>query len=252
MNLRYKILSGFIILTLMLTIAGVWSIYHFHFIGNRVNKIMEGEYKSINSSINMLHALEREDSAILLSLLGNLYESSAMLQTADSSFAGGLNQARIAINSDNNKKILAEIESNYAVYRTEWQNLGNSKPPEDLLKGYFANSHSKFLTTKQSIEKLLMENENELYSTASNLKDLANRATMPGIIAIIAALVFTIMFSYFVHYYFISPIIKIINAVKQNKKSGIPINIESNSNDEIAELIDSINYLGLQVKNSSN
>ena len=247
MNLRYKIFSGFIILALMLTIAGAWSIYHFHFIGNRVNKIMDGEYRSINSSISMLHALEREDSAILLSLLGNLYESSAILHSADSSFIDGLKQARTAINSKNNKELLAKIENDYTIYKNGWQNLGNSDPPKDLIKNYFANSHTKFLNVKQSVEHLLLESENELYSTASNLKDLANRATMPGIIAIIAALAFTIMFSYFVHLYFIAPIVNIITAVKQNKKSGTPINIKVHSKDEIVELADSVNYLSTQI-----
>lgn len=251
MNLRNKILSGFIILALMLTIAGAWSIYHFQFIGNRVNRIMNREYKSINNSISMLHALEREDSAILLSLLGNLYESSLILQKADSSFLDGLKQAQSSIKENNHADLVSEIEENYKLYKDEWQDLHNLEPPKDLIKWYFANTHTQFLNVKISVENLLLASENELYATASNLKDLANRATMPGIIAIIAALAFTIMFSYFVHMYFISPIIKIVAAVKQNKKSGTPINIKVHSKDEMAELADSVNYLSLQIKNKN-
>jgi len=253
MNLRNKILSGFFTLALMLIIAGAWSIYHFHFIGNRVNRIMNWEYKSINNSITMLHALEREDSAILLSLLGNLSESSFILQKADSLFVDGLNQAKSSIEEKDHSNIISEVEENYRLYKDGWQHLNTLAPPQDLIKYYFANTHTEFLNVKQSVEKLLLTSENELYSTASNLKDLANRATMPGIIAIIAALVFTAMFSYFVHHYFIAPIIKINNAVKQNKKSGAPINIEADSKDEIAELIDSVNYLSSRInKKSSN
>ena len=252
MNLRNKILSGFVILALMLTIAGAWSIYHFQFIGNRVNRIMNWEYKSINNSISMLQALEREDSAILLSLLGNLYESSSILQNADSVFLDGLKQAQSSIKENNHANIVSEIEENYKLYKDEWQHLHNLEPPQDLIKYYFANTHTKFLNVKQSVEKLLITSENQLYSTAENLKDLANRATMPGIIAIIAALAFTIMFSYFVHLYFISPVIKIITAVKQYKKSGVPINIKVYSKDEMAELADSVNYLSSQIKNTSN
>jgi len=251
MNLRNKILSGFVILSLMLAIAGAWSIYHFQFIGNRINRIMNSEYKTINNSISMLHALEREDSAILLSLLGNLSESSSIIQDADSVFTDAINQVQASTDENNHKKMVSEIEENYKLYKNEWQHLHNLEAPQDLIKWYFANTHTKFLNVKQSVEKLLITNENELYSTAENLKDLANRATMPGIIAIIAALAFTIMFSYFVHFYFISPIVKIIDGVKQIKKSGTHINIKVHSKDEIAELAEGINYLSSQITNSS-
>jgi len=251
MSLRYKILSGFIILALMLTIAGLWSIYHFQFIGNRVNKMMDLEYKSINNSISMLNALEREDSAILLSLLGNLHESSLILNTADSVFVARLNQAKKSISKESDNNLILEIEDNYNIYKNGWQNLYITGSSKNLLKWYFSNAHSKFLNVQQSVEKFLIVSENELYSTASNLKDLANRATMPGIIAIIAALVFTIMFSYFVHLYFISPVTKIISAVKQYKKSGTAINVKVFSKDEMAELADGVNYLSSQIKKVS-
>lgn len=247
MSLRNKILSGFLILVLMLAIAGAWSIYHFQFIGNRVNNIMEKEYKTINSSITMLHALEREDSAILLSLLGNLQESSAILVTADNSFMTGLAQAKESVIDGEQNDLVTEIEKNYTSYKNVWKDLNVTTSSDELLESYFNDAHVKFLMVNDSIEKLLFASENALYNTATSLKDLANRATMPGIIAIIAALVFTIMFSYFVFIYFISPINKINTAVKNYKKSGGDINIKINSNDEIGELAESVNYLSKQI-----
>jgi methyl-accepting chemotaxis protein len=108
---------------------------------------------------------------------------------------------------------------------------------------YFNEAHVKFLNVKESVETLLVASENTLYGTATSLKNLANRATMPGIIAILASLVFTLLFSYFVFLYFISPINKINKAVRNFKKTGGAINIKVNSNDEIGELADSVNYL---------
>ena len=243
MSLRNKILSGFLILVLMLAIAGIWSIYHFHFIGNGVNRMIDSEYESINSSISMLHALEREDSAILLSLLGNLQESSIILHSADSTFLDELEKTK-QLDLDNNHSVLVkQIDERYNIYKKNWQNLKIIGSSEDLLESYFNNSHLDFIYVKRSVKDLLLESENKLYSTSTSLKDLANRATMPGIIAIIAALVFTIMFSYFVHLYFISPINKINSALKHYKDSNAPINVNIDSNDELAELAEGINYL---------
>ena len=70
MRLRLKILSGFLILAFMLSIAGIWSIYELQSIGTSVQQLLEDNYKSIDASKIMLEALEREDSGILLLLSG--------------------------------------------------------------------------------------------------------------------------------------------------------------------------------------
>lgn len=50
MGLRIKILSGFLILAIMLCVAGVWSIYQFRSIGASVQALLDDNYKSINAA----------------------------------------------------------------------------------------------------------------------------------------------------------------------------------------------------------
>ena len=69
MGLRFKILLGFLILALMLFIAGVWSIYELNSIGSSVPKMLNENYQSIHAGKKMIESLEREDSAILMLLL---------------------------------------------------------------------------------------------------------------------------------------------------------------------------------------
>ena len=70
MGLRTKMLSGFLILTMMLLVAGVWSVYELTTIGSSVQKLLNDNYKSINAGKMMIEALEREDSAVLLLFSG--------------------------------------------------------------------------------------------------------------------------------------------------------------------------------------
>ena len=67
MGLRAKILSGFLILTTMLFMARIWSIYELTRVGTSVQRLLVENYKSINAAKMMIEALEREDSAVLLS-----------------------------------------------------------------------------------------------------------------------------------------------------------------------------------------
>ena len=86
MKIRVKILSGFLVLALMLLIAGIWSIYELKFLGSSLPEILDDNYQSINASKVMMEALEREDSAILLLLLGKWEEGRNILNSADSLF----------------------------------------------------------------------------------------------------------------------------------------------------------------------
>jgi hypothetical protein len=62
MGLRAKMLLGFLILTIMLLVAGVWSIYELITAGSSVQKLLNENYKSITAGKMMIEALGREDS----------------------------------------------------------------------------------------------------------------------------------------------------------------------------------------------
>jgi HAMP domain-containing protein len=86
-----------------------------------------------------------------------------------------------------------------------------------------------------------------MYDTASGLKDRAHRAVMPGIVAILSALIFTVIFNYMIHYYVVSPIIKLSERIDQflNKRTPFEINVESR--DELWRLANSIRVLTSKV-----
>src|SRR3989339_718530 len=94
MRLKYKIISGFIILAIMLIIAGVISVFELSHVGKSVQKLLDENYKSIDAANNMIEALEREDSGILLLILGNWGEGRKTIHDADSVFLENLTIAQ--------------------------------------------------------------------------------------------------------------------------------------------------------------
>ena len=63
---------------------------------------------------------------------------------------------------------------------------------------------------------------------------------MPGLVAILSALVFTLVFNYFVNLYVVSPIIKITKGIRRFVETREPVNIEVETKDELADLVSSI------------
>ena len=248
MGLRDKILSGFLILAIMLCVAGIWSIYELRSIGTSVQALLDDNYKSINASKIMTEALEREDSAVLLLLLGRWKEGTSIMEPADLSFQKGLQIAEGNITIPGEKDLVDEVRSKYSVYKGQWEKIIAGSQQERDLDWYLNRVHKSLLEAKTSVERLMALNDQTMYDTASDLKNRARRAVMPGIVAILSALIFTIIFNYMIHYYVVSPIIKLSERIDQflNNKTPFEINIESR--DELWRLANSIRVLTSKLK----
>ncbi|TFH01010.1 MAG: hypothetical protein E4H13_05980 [Calditrichales bacterium] len=252
MGLRIKILSGFIVLAIMLSVAGFWSIYEFNSIGSSVQRILDENYKSIQFSKSMVEALEREDSGVLILLSGNWDEGRAIINKADSLFLTNFEAANNNITIEGEKSHLEEIQDRYRHYKNLWEKPVVGTVKEGNVKWYFDVVHQSFLSVKKSVENLIDLNDKTMYRTASELKDKSGRAIMPGIIAVLSALVFTFIFNYLVNYFMVNPIIQITNRINLFKEKRRPFDVQVESHDELADLAASIQVLCYSISDQEN
>lgn len=243
MRLRVKVLSGFIVLALMLSVAGVWSISELNDISTAVQDLLSDNYKSIDASKTMLEALEREDSGILFLMLGKWEEGRDILRLADAQFQNGFQTASNNLTIPGEDAYIAAIATRYAEYKSIWERPIVDTPREGDLNWYFGSVHPSFLGVKSAVNELMTLNDRIMFETASSLQQKANRALMPGIVAIIAALVFSLMFSYFVNIFVVNPIVRITNSVRRTVEKKTRFDVQPETRDELADLADSIRML---------
>jgi HAMP domain-containing protein len=214
MRLRIKILSGFFILATMLACAGLLSIYELLSIGASVNRLLSDNYKSINAAKTMIEALEREDSGVLLVLSGKWENGRETIESGDLAFQKAL-----------------------------WMEPLAGTKKEHNLDWYFEEIHGAFQTAKQSVEELMVLNDETMYLTASSLRNRANRAVMPGIVAIVSSLVFVLIFDYFINYFVIKPINILAQEAKNSIRTREPLKIDIETKDELRDLASAIQEL---------
>jgi HAMP domain-containing protein len=243
MGLRFKILSGFLILAIMLCVAGIWSIYELTTVGSSVQALLDDNYKSINAAKKMDEALERQDSGILVLLLGRWEEGRSIIESADIEFLDGLQIAAGNVTIPGEKAQVDEIRSKYGAFKELWTRPIVGTQHERNLDWYFNEVRHAFLDLKQSIEGLKAMNDRLMYQTASDLKNRAHRAVMPGIVAILSALIFTLIFNFFINFYMIGPIIKLADGIDVFLKTGAPFEHKFETKDELARLGNSIREL---------
>ena len=251
MKIKLKILSGFSLIIIMLIIAGTMSIYEFSRVSKSVKVLIEDNYKTIEASKTMVEALEREDSGILLLVSGQWKKGREILQSADSLFLDAFHVAKNNITEKGEDTYVDQIENSYQKFKEVWEPpiVGTSK--ENSIDWYFTYVHSNFITTIDAVNALMNLNQDSMHQEASQLKEQSRRALMPGIVAIIAALVFLIMFNFLISMYYVKPIVSIIHALKAHGSPTQKFDAGITSNDEFKELEQEIKNLIYRINQNS-
>lgn len=243
MKLRLKILSGFFIIVLMLFLAGLWSITELSALGGTVDKILEENYKSINAANSMIEGLERQDSGILLLLLGHWQMGRKILTSGDSLFQAGFNIASNNITISGEKALIDSINSVYSNFKHLWERPIVDTEREGNLSWYSDQSHIAFNKAKALVNQLMRLNSTNMYQTSMVMKSRANRIIMPGIIAMLASVLFTFIFNFMINRYMIAPIANITRGAQQFIEKDTPYEVEIESRDEINDLNNAVRIL---------
>lgn len=250
MKIRTKILLGFLILALMLAVAGAYSIYELTTISTSVQKLLDDNYRSINAAKQMIEALEREDSGVLLLLLGKWKEGRSTVVDAHKNFGNAFDIAGNNLTIPGEKGYIDKINAKYKEYRDNWDRPIVGTEYEGNLNWYFEKVHRDFTQVKTAVEDLMTINANTMYETASILKNRAHQAIMPGIVAVSAALVFVVIFNFFVNLYIVNPIISMIKSIENFLQTGEPTKLSIDTRDELHDLAASIANLTTMIRTS--
>jgi len=250
MGLRLKILSGFLILSAMLLVAGAWSVRQMSALGSSVQKVLDENYRSVHAAREMMTSLERGDSAILLLLLGKWEEGRSILDAADASFEENLAVATDNITIPGEREALDRIRGAYKAYKDLWVRPIVGTEHEGNLDWYTNRVNPAFREATKQVDELMSMNDRQMYQTASEVEGRANRAVMPGVVAILSALVFSLVFSYFVNYYMVGPLIRITQGVQGFANEQKPFDVRVETEDELGRLADAIHGLCARVRSS--
>lgn len=243
-SLKLKILSGFLLLVALLFVAGTASIIEFNKLSISFTELIEDNYKTIEASRTMLEALEREDSGILLIMLGKVEKGQSIILSADSSFLAAFKTAKNNITESGEDKRIVRIEESYFEFKQKWEEgfFEKSSGYNDS-EFYSRDIHGSFLEVKHAVNELMSLNQNSMYDESVLLKDKSHRAIMPGIVAIVGALIFSLLLSFFISKYYISPINQIAEAIKTFHPRDKALKTTIKSEDDLKRLEIEVNNL---------
>ncbi len=187
MSLRTRILLGYWYLVALLVVGAVAAALGFHRLGSSIGTVLEDNFDSVRSSMLMLDALERQDSAVLALLLGN-QGSAALLEDAGRTFARAVRAARDNVTIPEEAPVLDEIERRYVRY-TEARTRLLQEVRERPLQAYEEETFPRFIEVKDTVFGLLELNHRAMIEADKQAQRSARlRALGHGSLVLVALL----------------------------------------------------------------
>ena len=122
-SLRTQILLGYGLVFLLAGLAIAWAVANLLRLGAASDAILSENYRSIEAAEHMLDALERQDSAVLLYILGSEEEGARQFDTNQGRFHRWLGRAEDNVTVPGEGAVIASIDSSYVAYTTAFTTL---------------------------------------------------------------------------------------------------------------------------------
>lgn len=172
MTLRTKLLLGYGYLVALLLLAAGSAMLGFLTLSESIDVVLENNYRSIRASMDMVDALDRQDSATLAALLDDPGEAS--LEPFERAFSDALRAARDNITEHREPEILETIARQYEAYRQKRDELVQERPDRPLA-AYREKVSPEFAALKHTVLQLLEVNQEAMVTADQRARESATR-----------------------------------------------------------------------------
>ena len=249
-TLRKKIFLGYgITLGLMILIL-IWAFINLRDLGQASDAILRENYRSILAAENMVYALERQDSAILLIFLGFEEEGWKQFRENEGQFFQWLARAKDNITIEGEDRIINSIETGYADYLSQAFEI---KPisisgAKKTAAFYHETILPAFLQIRTLGIRLREINQETMYKASDRAGFLARRAIWSMALIGFAAVGIGIGFSLFLSILLVRPVRQMMQATQKISTGNYDVEISTKSRDELGLLTQEFNAMAKKLK----
>jgi len=249
-SLRKKIFIGYGITLALTVIVLTWALIHLLDLGQASEAILRENYKSILAAENMVYAIERQDSATLLVLLGYEDQGWKQFRENESLFFQWLARAKDNITIQGEEKIVNAIEEEYASYLNR---IAEVKPvrQSDLQKTatfYHETILPSFLSVRDACIRLREINQEAMFRTSERAHGLAQRAVWSMVFIGSAAVIIGLGFSLVLANFYVRPVRQMMEATQKISRGHYDVEISTDSSDELGRLAHEFNAMAKRLK----
>lgn len=248
MNLKRKILAGYGFAVVLMGLVITWSVVNLVVLGRATGSILEENYRSILAAENMVDALERQDSAVLLLFLTEREEGLSLYRENEAAFLQWLARAKDNITIDGEAALVQSIEDGYLDYRSVFFRLtdapDNGTTAESAgIEEYWESVYPVFTAVRDSCIQLRNLNETTMYDASLKAGRSAGSAIWSTVGVSATALILALVFSLVLAGRVTKPIEGFMSASRKISAGDYSIYIPVKTNDELGSLAKEFNRM---------
>jgi NtrC-family two-component system sensor histidine kinase KinB len=249
-TLRKKIFIGYGITLVLMVLILVWAFINLWQLGQASDAILKENYKSILAAENMVYAIERQDSAILLVFAGYEEQGWKQFRENESEFFQWLARAKDNITVEGEAKIVNMIETEYSKYLNHVSQLRpiSTAGPRKTGPFYHETILPPFLSVRDTCIRLREINQENMFKVSDRARYIAKRAIWSMAIIGIAAVGMGIGFSLLLSNLLTKPVREMVEATQKIAEGNYDIQISVHSSDELGHLTEEFNSMTQKLK----
>jgi NtrC-family two-component system sensor histidine kinase KinB len=250
MTLKKKFLIGYSVAFFLMGLVVAWSVINLVSLGKATEAILSENYRSILAAENMVDALERQDSGILLIYLGEIEKGTAQFRENEAVFLEWFTRAKDNITITGEADLIEAIEADYTAYRqyfSKWTDFDNSDILSSSSASYQESVYPLFTKVRELCIGLRRLNEETMYDASVKAGIVAKRAIWSTSLVALSALIVALIFSLFLAERLVRPIRHFMTASRKISAGDYTIQVPVETSDELGILAQEFNEMATKL-----
>ncbi len=246
MKLKKKIVIGYFVVFVLMGLVVAWAVTNLVALGNATDAILSENYRSIIAAENMVDALERQDSAILLFFLGDSKKGILQFRENEAVFLEWLARAKDNITIAGEANLIQSIDADYSAYREQFSDLTDLGGADNfhLKSSYY---QEEIFPLFEKVRKVCIDlrnlNEQTMYTASVRAGSVAGRAIWSTVIVAASALMVALIFSLLLVERIVRPIRRFMEASRKISSGDYAIRVPVETADELGLLAGEFNRM---------
>ncbi len=248
-GLKTRILTGYGVVFALLVLVVTLAVMNLMNLGRATAAILSENYRSIIAAENMVDALERQDSGVLLLFLGDAPEGIAQFRENEAIFLQWFARAKDNITIAGEAELIQAIDDGYTAYRRQFSTLTDLRmEPEPLHTAYYQTRlFPLFSKVRESCIALRNLNEATMYQASVKAGRVARHAIWSTLLVAASALALAFLFSLYLAERIVRPIRRFMAASKKISGGDYTVRVPVETADELGRLAGEFNQMATRL-----
>jgi NtrC-family two-component system sensor histidine kinase KinB len=244
LGLRHKIALGFGGLLLIMAVIGVQSVLNISRLGESIDVILRENYRSVIASQQIKEALERIDSGLLFTLIGENERGRDLIEKNSAVFNQALQTELDNITLPGEGEKAAQIRDLFDRYRSQFNDIEDTDfPAARRSEAYFDRLFPLFSQIKGAADGILQMNQQNMSEANDRARRRAAAARSRMYILLLAGMAAAAGFIVFSGRWILRPIHRLIKYTDEIRRGNLDLVVPRSSRDEIGQLSESFNVM---------